>query len=173
MKDSAQPAARTVKERAAEMLLSVMLLAGLWWVLTNGSIASWLIGVPALAGAGWASQRLSGPSSTRISLRGLVRFVPFFFWRSLRGGVDVVLRTLSPVMRIQPGFIRYRTGLKAPAARTFFVNCVSLLPGTLAADLQAEWLEVHVINGESAPNADLARLERVVAGLFADTMETS
>lgn len=172
MKNSGQPAPYPNKKRIADTLLTVILLAGLWWVLTNGSPVSWLIGLPALAGAAWASRRLNRSSSTRISLSGLARFLPFFLWQSLRGGVDVALRTLSPLMRIRPGFSRYRTGLRTPAARTFFANCVCLLPGTLAADLRAEWLEVHVINVESDPNAELASLERVVAGVFADTGET-
>ena len=89
-------------------LPTAMLLAGLWWVLTNGSLASWLVGLPAVAGAVWAQARLSGTSGLPISLGGLARFVPFFLWHSLRGGVDVALRTLAPRARIRPGFIRYR-----------------------------------------------------------------
>lgn len=69
-------------------------------------------------------------------------------------------------MRIRPGFKRYRTKLKTLSARTFFANCVSLLPGTLAADLQDAWLEIHVLNTDSDPNAELTRLERFVAQIF-------
>lgn len=112
-------------------LLTLTLLAGLWWVLTSGSMASWLVWLPALASAAWVNGRLGRSSGERLSLTGLARFVPFFIWQSLRGGVDVALRTLTPRMRIQPGFSRYRTRLKTLSAQTFFANCVSLLPGTL------------------------------------------
>lgn len=159
---------KTGKDRIVGMLSTAILFAGLWWVLSDGSVASWLIGLPALASAAWASRRLDGLSAARVSLLGLARFVPFFLWQSLRGGVDVALRTLAPRMRIRPGFSHYRTGLNTPSARTLFVNCVSLLPGTLAADLQGEWLEIHALSIESDPHAELARLERVVARVFRD-----
>ncbi len=122
-----------------------------------------------MAGATWASRRLSKNSGTRISLIGLIRFVPYFLWESLRGGTDVALRTLAPRVRVRPGFCRYRTGLHASSARTFFAYCVSLLPGTLAADLRDEWLEIHVLDTESNFLSELARLERVVAGVFVET----
>jgi multicomponent Na+:H+ antiporter subunit E len=129
-------------------------------------VESWLFGLPALAGAVWASRRLGSVSDTRLSMRGLLRFIPYFLWESLRGGTDVALRTLAPRVRVQPGFYRYRTDLHASSGRTFFAYCVSLLPGTLTADLQDEWLEIHTLNTEPDPISELARLERLVAGLF-------
>ena len=107
-----------------------------------------------------------------MSVLGLIRFAPFFLWESLRGGTDVALRTLAPRMRIQTGFIRYRTHLGNVSSLTFFANCVSLLPGTLAADLQGDWLEVHVLNTRSEHQAELARLEHAVAWVFGSKEET-
>lgn len=144
------------------------MLAVVWWVIAEGALASWLIGLPAVAAATWASRRLGRSSKLSISALGMVRFIPFFLWESLRGGTDVALRTLAPRMRIQTGFIRYRTHLNNPASLTFFANCVSLLPGTLAADLQDDWLEVHVLNTRSDHQAELAKLESAVARLFVD-----
>lgn len=163
---------QTGKQGIAGVLLTIVLLAAIWWVLTDGATASLLVGLPAVAGAAWAAKRISegicGFSGLSVSLMGLAGFVPFFLWESLRGGADVALRTLAPKMRVRPGFQRYRMELQIPAARTFFANCVSLLPGTLAADLQGEWLEVHVLNVESDSDAELRRLERSVARLLAD-----
>ncbi len=156
-------------EAIVKSSLTVIFLAGLWWLLTNGAMQSWLVGLPALACAVWTHRLLSKASDTRNSLIGLLLFVPYFLWESLRGGADVALRTLAPRLRIRPGFRRYRTGLKTLSARTFFANCVSLLPGTLAADLRDEWLEVHVLNTDSDPHIELTRLEHVVARLFSDT----
>jgi len=151
------------------MLTMLTLLAVVWWTLSGGVFSSWLIGVPAIAAAAWVDSRLRNPAGTRISLSGLVRFVPFFLWHSLRGGIDVALRTLAPRMRIRPGFFSYRTTLQCPAARTFFVNCVSLLPGTLAADLREQWVEVHVLDRSSPVTAELAVLERAVSNLLVKT----
>lgn len=149
----------------------VTFLAGLWLLFTNGAMASWLVGLPAISCAAWAYTRLNTSVSIRISTIGLAYFVPFFLWESLRGGADVAFRTLAPRMRVHPAFRSYRTGLKTVSARTFFTYCVSLLPGTLAADLHDEWLEIHLLNSESDPSAELAKLELAVARLFSENGE--
>ena len=149
-------------------LLLSLLLAGLWLTLSGGAPASWVIGLPALALAGWAARRLGERRPNRLSIMGLVRFLPFFLWESLRGGIDVALRTLQPSMPIQPDFIPYRTDLRTSSARTFLAYCVSLLPGTLAADLQGEWLEIHVLSSNTDQKEDLARLERAIGAIFTE-----
>jgi multicomponent Na+:H+ antiporter subunit E len=147
-------------------LLSLLLLAALWLILSGGATASWVIGLPALALAAWAARRLRRPTPIRLSALGILRFLPLFLWESLRGGIDVAWRTLQPRMPIQADFFEYRSRLQNPAARTFLANCVSLLPGSLAADLQGEWLEIHVLNLNSIQTEELARLERAIAAIF-------
>jgi multicomponent Na+:H+ antiporter subunit E len=147
------------------------LLACLWWVISGGSPASWLVGLPVLVLAVWASHRLGSTSEHRLSVLGLLRFVPFFILESLRGGIDVAIRTLMPRMPIEPGFLRFHATLRSPPARIFFTNCVSLLPGTLAADLQEDWLEIHVLNRSSDHQAELTRLQHHVARIFVNAGE--
>jgi len=149
-----------------KILSTVLALALIWWVITDGALSSWAVGAPVMAMAAWASLRLNASSDSRISLSGLLRFLPFFLWESLRGGVDVARRTLAPVLRVEPDFIRYQSRLHSKAARAFFANCVSLLPGTLVADIKDEWLEVHVLNCGSDTEGELRRLEQVVARVF-------
>jgi multicomponent Na+:H+ antiporter subunit E len=138
-----------------------------WWLISGGEPDSWLVGAPAVAVAAWAGLRL-GSRDVRLhmSLPGLLRFLAFFLWESLRGGLDVAFRTLRARPRVRPGFQHHHTGLPEGAARIFFVNCVSLLPGTLAADLQGDWVTVHVIDTEAENARELARLERAVARVF-------
>jgi multisubunit Na+/H+ antiporter MnhE subunit len=67
---------------------------------------------------------------------------------------------------VDPAFARYRTRLTPPAARVFFANCASLLPGTLAADIRGDEIELHVLSRELDLEAELGRLERAVARIF-------
>jgi multicomponent Na+:H+ antiporter subunit E len=146
--------------------MRLVLFAGLWWVIAGGAAGSWLIGVPAVAAAAWASVWLARGPRVRPSLLGFLRFIPFFLWGSLLGGMDVALRTLSPTPRVDPVFARYRTRLTQPAARVFFANCASLLPGTLAANIDRDEIELHVLSRELDLGAELGRLERAVARIF-------
>lgn len=152
--------------RLAGPAATVAVLAALWWLLADGNPASWLVGVPAVAAAAWAAHALGGGHTRGLSVTGLARFAPFFLWESLRGGLDVVARTLAPRPAIDPGFIDYPLTLTSPTARVFFVNCVSLVPGTLAAELDGDRVVVHVLARGSDPVAGLKALEAAVAGVF-------
>lgn len=70
-------------------------------------------------------------------------------------------------MRLNPGLLRYELRIAPGTARVFFVNTVSLLPGTLSADLREDCLWVHVIDASQENYAHLRLLEDRVADLFA------
>ena len=145
-----------------------LVLASLWWLLTDGSPGSWLIGLPAVATALW----LFGPAKLRLSPVGLLRFLPFFIGNSIRGGLDVALRTLAPEPRVNPELAYYRVSLQSPQARLLFANCVNLLPGTLAADLERDRLRLHLLDRAMNPRQELRPLEQAVARVFRETIKT-
>lgn len=147
-------------------LLTPAALVGLWWLLSDGETTSWLVGLPVVAAASWSVSRLGAPAAGRISPAGLLLFSVYFLWESVRGGVDVARRTLAPRLRIRPGFTVYRTELTRRDARVLFANCVSLLPGTLAADLRGDRLDVHLLDTGSDTTHQLRRLERAVTRLY-------
>jgi len=154
---------------ARHTLLTLAPLAGLWWLLSDADPTSWVIGLPAVAVAGWSARRLRPLGYGTIAVTGMLRFLPFFLWESLRGGSDVALRILRPRMRIRPGLTVYRTGLQRQDARVFFANCVCLVPGTLAADLDGDRLDIHLLDADSNPTAELQRLELAVSRIFPET----
>lgn len=155
------------------ILIRMVLIASLWWIIVQGRSDAWLIGLPAVALATMASVNLSGHALPRISLAGLFGFVALFLRESISGGVDVARRTLTPKLNIQPGFSRYRLQLDHPVVRVLFVNCVSLLPGTLAADFDGDHLELHMLDSRVDPEPELRRLEQAIAGLFRLRLETA
>lgn len=147
-------------------VVMLVALSGLWWLLSGGQTASWWIGLPVIAAATWAVGRLNADRAKTVSLAGGLVFAVFFLYESIRGGIDVALRTLAPRMRIRPGFTVYHTRLKHREARVLFANCVSLLPGTLAADLNGDRLDVHLLNADVDAGKELGRLERAISRLY-------
>ncbi len=124
--------------------LRAVLFALMWWILTDGAIASWWVGAPVVLFATLVSVVLLPPITW--SLPGVVRFVPFFLWRSLYGGVDVARRAMHPRLPISPGLFCYQWRLPPGLPRVFMANTVSLLPGTLSVELGADGLQVHVLD---------------------------
>ncbi|NBC11122.1 MAG: cation transporter [Planctomycetes bacterium] len=151
------------------------LFALLWAVLAGGSASSWIIGAPTVVFATWMSLRLSAASDASgrrgMTPSGLLGFVPLFLLESLRGGLDVAGRVMRPQLRIQPGFHAYAPRLRDPVARIVFLDSISLLPGTLSADLRDDIIQVHALDTASDLDPELERLERAVARLFGETLE--
>ncbi len=147
----------------------LLLFSAVWLLLAGTDPLSWLVGVPAVVATTWASQRLA-QRSRGLSMIGLFRFLPYFLVESVRGGFDVAQRVLRLRLRISPGFQTYRTGLDDPAARVFFAGTISLLPGTLSADLRGNVVHVHALDADSDLAPELQRLERRVADLFAQPL---
>ncbi len=149
-----------------EVLSRFCVLAALWYVLTDGQEASWGVGIPTLIAGTYASLLLRSPHAWRWRLVGLARFLPVFFWLSWRGGFDVARRALHPQCPLAPGWLIYPLKLPIGPARIFFANTVSLLPGTLSADLEDDRLTVHILDERFSLLASLQSLESLVAGLF-------
>ncbi|MBK1646310.1 hypothetical protein CKO25_16980 [Thiocapsa imhoffii] len=146
------------------VLLRLTLFILLWWSLTDGQPESWPLGGVFVLLATGLSLSLSRP--VPWSLLGFARFVPFFLWRSWRGGLDVAWRACVPRLPIAPGIMDYRLRLPPGRSRIFMTAVVSLLPGTLSAEIVRNNLIVHVLDRHAANTADLAALESRVAALF-------
>lgn len=144
------------------LIVRALGFAVLWAILTGAK--GWAVGVPVIALATTMSA-LATPVS-RWSLAGIAQFLPYFLWNSLRGGVDVAARALNPALPIDPAVVRYEMRLVSAEARVLMADTVTLLPGTLSADLQGNVLFVHVLNASGFSMGTLDTLQQRVADLF-------
>ena len=137
-----------------------LLFSFVWWALSEGDTESVWIGVTVVSFAVVASVMLLPP--VPLIWHELLMFVPFFLWRSLQGGVDVARRAFHPRMPITPELLDYPLRLPPGLPRVMLANIVSLLPGTLSANLNRNVLKIHALDGEAALLADLDTLEERV-----------
>ncbi len=145
-------------------MLRLVLFALMWWILTDGAMDSWPVGLPVVLLATLLSVMLMPALSW--SLRGILRFIPYFLWYSIRGGVDVARRAMHPRLPISPGLFDYSFRLPPGLSRVFMANTVSLLPGTLSVELDEEILRVHVLDETGAIDEELHMLENRLADIF-------
>lgn len=150
--------------------LQLAVLAGVWLALAGPEIGSWLVGAPAVLAALWIARRESGAGAAGWSLFGFVQFLPYFLWESFRGGIDVARRVIGRRVDVEPGYHSYTLALARPSARVFFLDVVSLLPGTLSADIDGDRLLVHMLDRRQDPSRELSRLERRVAAVFGERL---
>ncbi len=144
----------------------IAILAFLWWVLAKGAHDSWQVGIPAILAAIYIDYRLFRPQTNRWSLGGFIVFALFFLKLSVTSGVDVVRRIYHPRLPLNPAMVEYPLKLTFPAARNLFVCTVSLLPGTLSAELGTQSLVVHVLDIDRPFKQELKLIEDRVAAVF-------
>jgi multicomponent Na+:H+ antiporter subunit E len=167
--DNCFSTSRTLVISVQRVLLRLAIFSLLWYVLAGTDSLSWVIGAPAVLLTTSLSLVLAPPFPLNISLYGLFRFIPFFLYQSIRGGIDVMHRALSFQQKLDPGLVSYTTLLPAGSARIFFVNSISLLPGTLSAELLEDQVIVHTLDQGQPVWANLQRLEYHVAALMGKT----
>jgi len=146
--------------------VKALALALLWGVLTEFRLDALVFGVPAvLAGAALVFVMPYSPGA-RLSLGGTLVFIGWFAVQSVRGAVDVSLRAIAPSMPLRPGFRPYTPRLPEGAPRVMFLNTITLLPGTLSAEVSGEKVMVHMLDTRADLEADLGTLETRIAALF-------
>ena len=148
-----------------------LLFSLVWWILTDGNVQSWWVGVPAVSFAVIASIALL--PTVPLVWQELLKFTPFFLWRSLQGGADVAWRAFHPGMPIIPAVIAYPLRLPPGLPQVFLANIVSLLPGTLSAMLDGQALKVHVLDSGGDYMTELKALEKRVARMCGVVLATS
>ncbi len=142
-----------------------LLYSLIWWILSDGVMASWWIGAPAVLLTVLASMKLMPPVTFIWS--EFAKFAVLFLVHSLRGGVDVAWRVFHPDMPIAPDLVDYPLRLSPGPSRIFMCNTVNLLPGTLSARLDANNLKVHVLDVRQDYRTELVIVEDSVARIFA------
>ncbi|NYS25652.1 Na+/H+ antiporter subunit E [Rhodobacteraceae bacterium 2376] len=156
------------------LVWTVAVLTLLWGGLTGWDPEGWFMGVPAVLAGAALAMMLPWPAYWRLSPLGALRFAGWFAVQSVRGAVDVSRRALSPDMRLRPGFRHYPLQLSPGAARTVFINTITLMPGTLSAQIDPadgdhpdDRLLVHMLDTEADLTGALQVHEARIRAAFA------
>lgn len=143
----------------------------LWYVLADGVVASWWVGLPAVLLAVFASIKLQPPVT--FSWLAFFRFIPFFVFKSLWGGADVARRVLPCKLPIDPDLVEYQMRLPPGLPQVVMTNTVGLLPGTLGAEIEDQVLRVHVLDKRSDFKMELTVVERSIARMFRISLQSA
>ncbi len=153
-----------------------ILLSASWLILTAGDLVSWAIGLPFIAmaillqpGSETSGENSILKNSPFSKILGLVQFAFFFLVESVRGGLDVSRRVLARKPKVDPAFFDYSMQLQLPSSQQFFIGSVSLLPGSLSADLMNNQLRIHTLDQHTNTTLGVKRLELLVGKIFGET----
>jgi len=97
-----------------------------------------------------------------LLLRAL-RFLPWLFWQIAKANVDVAWRILNPRLPIHPMLIRIKAGQRRDVGRVIYANCITLTPGTVSVDVEADEIVVHALSREAAEGLRTGEMGRRVS----------
>lgn len=154
-----------------------MLVSALLWIMINeADTESWLVGGPTVLVAGLLSALVPPQRATPGGIpspMALAGFLPFFVRASIAGAWDVAVRALRPRMGVHPGFVTYELRLPPGPARVFFLDIITLLPGTLSVDVGGNRAIVHALDAKSLEMAELIALEARAGKVFGLELEAA
>lgn len=137
------------------------LLAGVWAVLVEGRPADLPVGVLLAVALALYSLRLNPPRRRRARPRPLVllALAPRIAWLSLAGGVDVARRAAARPPDLDPDTVIYP--LRPPSRRVAaaLAAVLTLVPGSLAVEVSARRLLIHVLDRRRSGIGQYRRLE--------------
>lgn len=87
--------------------------------------------------------------------------------------MDVAWRAFHPRMPIAPDLIEYPLRLPPGLPQVFMANTISLLPGTLSAELDQGILQIHVLDSQKDFLAEVKMVEHNVARMFDISLKSS
>ncbi|MFT5598319.1 MAG: multicomponent Na+:H+ antiporter subunit E [Gammaproteobacteria bacterium] len=151
--------------------LRLLVLAAAWVLLTKAAASSWVVGiivVPIAALLSLSLFRRPDEMKTQSSINWfrLLCFTPYFLWLSLKGGWQTARLAFQPSMSLNPYFMHHNSVLPYGAARIFFLNFLSLLPGTFSARLEGAQLTIHVLQISPQSRQEICDCEQYVAWIF-------
>ena len=108
-----------------------------------------------------------------------VRLTPAAFWATIqwlvifsielvKSNVDVMLRVISPKVRINPAIVEVKTKLKSKLGRLMLANSITLTPGTLTVDISGDKIYIHWIDASST---DIDEVTNLIVRKFEKPLE--
>ena len=153
----------------------VLLLA--FWLLLSGQYDPLFIGMGVASAAlvTAVTQMLVAPTlgpalgGARVLPRRLWRYAIYLLWlvgRIPPAGLQVAYHVLHPRVPIDPGVLRFRTGLQSPMARTILANSITLVPGTMTLEVDDDEFVVHAFIPSAADDLASAAMQNKIADIF-------
>ena len=156
--------------RVKAFILTVLLLLGLWLLLTSPPsvvelVAGAVVAVVIATMPTGANRLLQDVRVTPRAVAGAIVYLFVFLFELVKANLDVAFRVLAPSLPIRPGIVRINTHLTTPLARMLLASSITLTPGTITVETRGSeffihWIAVRDEDPEGATRAIASKFER-------------
>lgn len=92
-------------------------------------------------------------------------YLPWLVWQIIVANFDVIRRVLDPRLPIDPAMRWVPARQRSDLCRAIFANSITLTPGTVSIDVDADRILVHAIDRSGLDDLDAGAMEGRVRGL--------
>jgi len=153
------------KPRATGVLAMAVLLSGIWYLL-SGKFDLLHLGAGVVTALVIAATYRPVEDGTVWKFGRFAAYAPWLIGQIVLSNLRVARIVLSRDMPISPAFVRLRPEVTGPRALTLLGSSVTLTPGTLTIDVDADEIFVHALDAASAQDVRDRTIERRVAAIF-------
>jgi len=179
-----------VRKTTAGGFIATLILCYLFWLLVTGELVSMIQGdtsweiliagaVVSVAVAAFSSRFLIHEKSFWL-LGKIPQLLAYALWTFpialIKANLDVAGRSLSPHIKVNPGFVKVPVGLKSDYGQAMLANSITLTPGTITTDIAEDeegqtwyyihWIDVTETEPEKAGEAIKGNLERGIQRIW-------
>ncbi len=145
--------------------------AFLWWAFTDSSTYQlWIgLGLIVLATAVSLKNPVGEKQPRGVRAVAIAKFIPYFIYQSLKGGVLVAKLAFLPHRRVRSEYYYHEVQIPADEtmARMCFAACLCIFPGTLSCGYNGDVLTIHVLDSDMLDKKAVLDLEQMAFAIFA------
>lgn len=157
-------------QRIAHALGLTTALAALWWILSGHTepliLALGVLTILVAVAAAWRMRLLDREG---VPIAAPHRRIPYLLWlggQVANANVQVVKLALRPKLAITPALVRIPSTAASPLGLAVFANSITLTPGTVSVDAEADFILVHALDESLADVEVVTGMGQRVARAF-------
>lgn len=140
----------------------------IWLLLSESFILPHVVlGLLVAFTVAWLNTERSAPRPTILRWRSIL-YLPWLMGKILQSGSHLSMLILHPKLPIDPRLVRHRSGLRQEEAIALLGNSITLTPGTITVEVNAQDLVVHAMDEQSARDVTSLRFDQQIGRLFAE-----
>lgn len=133
-------------------------LSGMWWhMIITG------LGAASVAASVFLTIRMGVLDGETVPFTNLIRFARYWTWLGgeiFKANIAVVRLALAPDLNIKPVLTRVAADGGSDLARTTFGNSITLTPGTVTVEVEANGFLIHALDESFADQEGFRDMER-------------
>ena len=147
-------------------VVSVFILFAFWIVL-SGYFTPFLLGsgIGSAIAVVWLLNRMKVADNESLPLHLVPRALWYWPWlmkEIAKSAWDVTKLVVRPSMPIEPSLVRFRPSQRTPVGLCTHANSITLTPGTITVDIDADGFLVHALTAAGAEGVVSGDMDRQV-----------